>query len=417
MIRFLLLTFLMVALDAYLFQLVQNLTSSLSRPARLVVHGLYWAIPALALFWLLARDTGWIGSGPGSPLRSQVQAALFLIYVCKLLILPFGLTDELRRGIQWVVGLFRPEPTYLPGRSRFLSTLGLAAGLLPFSALLYGMWRNPYRYRLHRVKVPVRDLPPGLEGLRIVQISDIHSGSFTLTEPVENAVRMVLDQKPDLVLFTGDLVNVKAEEMSPFMDMFSRVRAPLGVYSVLGNHDYGDYTDWPSAEAKAANFRDLVATHARLGWDLLRNEHRILDIRGEQIALIGVENYSTHARFPKYGDLAKALDGCDDIPLKILMSHDPSHWDAQVKGQRPDIFLTLSGHTHGMQFGVEIPGWMKWSPIQYIYKQWAGLYRDAGQFLYVNRGLGFLGYPGRVGILPEITLLELTAVNPADTPS
>ncbi len=296
----------------------------------------------------------------------------------------------------------------MPSRSKFLSTLGLTAGLLPFSMLMYGMWRNPYRYKIHHTTLPVSGLPEAWEGLRIVQISDIHSGSFTLTEPVEHAIQMILDLKPDLVLFTGDLVNTQAVEMAPFLSMFSRVRAPEGVFSILGNHDYGDYHRWPTAEAKQQNFQELVDTHAQLGWDLLQNEHRILNIRGEQLALVGVENYSTHARFPKYGDLEKSLVGCEHIPLKILMSHDPSHWEAQVKGQHKDIFLTLSGHTHGMQFGVEIPGWMKWSPIQYMYKQWAGLYQEAGQYLYVNRGLGFLGYPGRVGILPEITLLELT---------
>ncbi len=365
----------------------------------------------IAILWLAGIQFGLVTPEKAGKFKSIFQSALFLIYICKVIILPFILIDDLRRGFLWVAGLFRTEPTYMPSRSRFLSTLGLAAGALPFSLLLYGMWRNPYRYKVHKTKIPVRNLPSALDGLRIVQISDIHSGSFTLTEPVENAIKMVLDLEPDLVLFTGDLINSQASEVVPFISMFSNIHAPSGVYSILGNHDYGDYHDWPSKAAKEANFQDLVNTHAKLGWDLLRNEHRILNIRGEEIALVGVENYSTHARFPKYGDLDKALDGCAHVPLKILMSHDPSHWEAQVRGQHQDIFLTLSGHTHGMQFGVEIPGWMKWSPIQYVYKQWAGLYQHAHQYLYVNRGLGFLGYPGRVGILPEITLLELTQNN------
>lgn len=411
MLRILILAVILLIVDFYIYQPFLTAIAPMGRSLRIISSILFWSIPVLALFWLVGLQQGWITPEHTGKFRSVFQAALFLIYLCKIVVLPFVLIDDLRRGFLWVAGLFGTEPTYLPGRSRFLSTLGLAAGALPFSMLLYGMWRNPYRYTVHRTKIPVNNLPEALEGLRIIQISDIHSGSFTLTEPVENAIKMVQDLRPDLVLFTGDLVNSQASEMVPFMTMFSKIHAPSGVYSILGNHDYGDYHDWPTAEAKQSNFQELIQTHADLGWDLLRNEHRILNIKGEELALVGVENYSTHARFPKYGDLDLALDGCSHVPLKILMSHDPSHWEAQVRGQHKDIFLTLSGHTHGMQFGVEIPGWMKWSPIQYVYKQWAGLYQDAGQYLYVNRGLGFLGYPGRVGILPEITLLELTRKN------
>lgn len=411
MIRILILSLVMLALDLYIFQPFQTVIAPWNRHFRLVLQLIYWLVPAMAILWLVAAQYGWLGEGNPGRFRAIAQSTLFLVYICKLIVLPFILIDDLRRGASWLAGLFSSEPTFMPDRSRFLSTVGLAAGLLPLSSLLYGMWRNPYRYKVHHAQIPIRDLPEDLDGLRIVQISDIHSGSFTLTEPVEHAVDMILDLRPDLILFTGDLVNSRAEEVAPFLSMFSRIKAPLGVYSVLGNHDYGDYHQWPTPEAKQANFQHLVDTHARLGWDLLRNEHRILEIKGHQLALVGVENYSTHARFPKYGDLARALDGCEHIPLKILMSHDPSHWEAQVSGQQTDIVLTLSGHTHGMQFGVEIPGWMKWSPIQYVYKQWAGLYENGDQFLYINRGLGFLGYPGRVGILPEITLLELTSKN------
>ncbi|MCF8238426.1 MAG: metallophosphoesterase [Saprospiraceae bacterium] len=408
MLRILVLAVVLLVIDLYVFQPFQTVTSPLERPVRLALYTLFWLIPVVAIFWLVANEWGWIEHVQIHRYRSIFQSALFLIYICKVIVLPFILIDDLRRSAAWVMGLFSSEPSYLPGRSKFISTLGMAAGLLPFSMLMYGMWRNPYRYKIHHALLPVSGLPKAWEGLRIVQISDIHSGSFTLIEPVEHAIQMIQDLKPDLVLFTGDLVNTQAQEMKPFMSMFSKIRAPEGVYSILGNHDYGDYHRWPTEAAKRKNFQDLVDTHAQLGWDLLRNEHRILNIRGEELALIGVENFSTHARFPKYGDLQKSLTGCEHIPMKLLMSHDPSHWDDQVKGQHKDIFLTLSGHTHGMQFGVEIPGWIKWSPIQYVYKQWAGLYEAGNQYLYVNRGLGFLGYPGRVGILPEITLIELT---------
>jgi hypothetical protein len=244
-------------------------------------------------------------------------------------------------------------------------------------------------------------------GLRIVQLSDIHSGSFTDPDAVHKGIQKVLDLKPDLILFTGDLVNNEASEMKNYSDMFATLKAPMGVFSTLGNHDYGDYVQWPSAAAKKQNLEMLKQVHAGMGWRLMMNEHVMLERGGEQIALIGIENWSAKARFPKYGDLPAAYAGAGAAPFKILMSHDPSHWDAQVVPQFPDIDLMLAGHTHGMQFGVELP-WLKWSPVQYVYKQWAGLYQQGKQKLYVNRGFGFIGYPGRVGILPEITLIELT---------
>ncbi len=242
--------------------------------------------------------------------------------------------------------------------------------------------------------------------MKIVHISDIHIGSLQDKNAVEAGINKVLQQKPDLILFTGDLVNNKAAEMEGWTDLFSQFRAPLGVYSILGNHDYGDYVAWPSLEAKQNNLQQLKQIHAGMGWRLLMNEHVVLEKEGQKIALLGIENWGAKGRFPKYGRMQEAYPGTESIPFKILMSHDPSHWDAQVRTIYPDIDLMLSGHTHGMQFGMENP-FFKWSPVQWMYKQWAGLYEEGGQKLYVNRGFGFIGYPGRVGILPEITLLEL----------
>jgi predicted MPP superfamily phosphohydrolase len=298
----------------------------------------------------------------------------------------------------------------------------LAGGGL-FSSLIYG-FNNKYRYQLHRFQLAFDDLPAGFKGIKIVQISDIHSGSFTDKHAVMRGVDKILKEKADLILFTGDLINNLAEEMDDYMDVFSRVKAPMGVYSILGNHDYGDYVSWPDKneehrkkEAAAgrhlltplqqANLDRLKNIHAELGWRLLLDEYAVLERGGDKIALIGVQNWSSKARFPKYGDLKKAYAGSESYPFKILMSHDPSHWDAQVRPTYADINLMLAGHTHGMQFGVDIPGF-KWSPVQYIYKEWAGLYEEGKQKLYVNRGYGFIGYPGRVGILPEITIIELT---------
>jgi predicted MPP superfamily phosphohydrolase len=274
-----------------------------------------------------------------------------------------------------------------------------------FGSLLYG-FGNKYRYHIKRIPLAFDNLPVSFKGLKIVQISDIHSGSFTDKKAVMHGVNMIMNEKPDLILFTGDLVNNTSEEMNDYMDVFSKLNAPMGVYSTLGNHDYGDYTHWNSREEKVANLERLKHIHSELGWRLLMNEHVALEKGEDKIALIGVENWSAKASFKKYGDLKKAYYGSAPYPFKILMSHDPSHWDAEVRRSYGDIDLMLSGHTHGMQFGIEIPGF-KWSPVQYIYKQWAGLYQEGAQKLYVNRGYGFIGYPGRVGILPEITVFEL----------
>ncbi|MBO9683409.1 MAG: metallophosphoesterase, partial [Flavisolibacter sp.] len=317
-----------------------------------------------------------------------------------------------RRGIQWLVGktFFRnTEGEQIEeekiSRSLFLSWLGLGVGGTLFGSLLLG-FSNKYNYTVKKIKLKYPNLPASFKGLKIVQISDIHSGSLTDKSAVHKGVEKILKLKPDLILFTGDLVNNKSDEMENFIDVFNQLKAPMGVYSTLGNHDYGDYSEWPSDEAKKQNMERLKQIQAQLGWRLLMNENVLLEKNGEQIALIGVENWSSKARFPKYGKLAKAYAGTENIPFKILMSHDPSHWDAEVRPKYSDIDLTLSGHTHGMQFGVEIP-WLKWSPVQYVYRQWAGLYEQGGQKLYVNRGFGFIGYPGRVGILPEITLFEM----------
>jgi predicted MPP superfamily phosphohydrolase len=275
-----------------------------------------------------------------------------------------------------------------------------------FTTLIYG-YSNKYNYKVKNIQLTYDNLPAGFKGIKILQISDIHSGSFMDKKAVQHGVDMILAQNADIILFTGDLVNDKATEMKEYMDVFNQLKAPMGVYSTLGNHDYGDYVSWPNGGiTKAQNLENVKKLHGELGWRLLMNEHVILKRNGDEIALLGIENWSAKARFPKHGRMDLAYPGTEKYPFKILMSHDPSHWDAQVKPDYSDIDLTLSGHTHGMQFGIEIPGF-KWSPVQYMYQEWAGLYEDAKQKLYVNRGFGFIGYPGRVGIMPEITVIEL----------
>jgi hypothetical protein len=250
-------------------------------------------------------------------------------------------------------------------------------------------------------------LPKDFEGLKIVQISDIHVGSFKEKEPIKKGIEMINQENADLVFFTGDLVNNKASEMDDFISIFDKIKSKYGVFSITGNHDYGDYVRWESQSAKADNFRYLMKQHEKLGWKLLMNEHKILKIKGIDLAIIGIENYSGLPQFAKYGSLPKAYEGLPKVDLQILLSHDPSHWDVEVRKMFKAIDLTLSGHTHGFQFGIEIPGWFRWSPSKYIFKQWAGLYKEGEQYLNVNRGFGFLGYPGRVGILPEITVIEI----------
>ena len=296
----------------------------------------------------------------------------------------------------------------LPQRRRFLSVLGLGIAALPFGALLYGMYKGKYNFKVLKYTMEYEDLPEAFDGYQITQLSDIHSGSFDVNkkEKIEYAVDLVNQQKSDLLLFTGDMVNNKSEEMLPWKDLFGKLEAKDGKFSVLGNHDYGDYIDWNTNEAKAQNLQDLIDLQQEIGFDLLLNESRYLQKGNDRIALIGVENWGKGG-FKKAGDLNKAKSQIQPKDFKILMSHDPSHWEAEVIPDDYHYHLTLSGHTHGMQFGIEIPGWFKWSPVKWRYEQWAGIYEESGQFINVNRGFGFIGYPGRFGIWPEITVITL----------
>ncbi|MEO8764719.1 MAG: metallophosphoesterase [Ginsengibacter sp.] len=402
----------MLLLDTYVFQAIKTVSNSASPKTRTIIYSVYWAISIIAIIGFLV----FILTGPGflpKKVRTYLFATVIGLFLAKFFAIVFLLVDDIRRVIQWASGklLFRnTEGAELSddgiSRSIFLSWLGLAAGGTLFGSLVYG-FSNKYNYQVRRVKITFDNLPASFKGLKILHFSDVHSGSFTNKQAVTNGIEKIRAEKADLIIFSGDLVNDKATEMDNYMDIFSQVKAPMGVYSTFGNHDYGDYVSWPqNGVSKSQNLKNLARVHADLGWRLMMNEHVVLEKGGEEIALIGIENWSNKARFPKYGDMAKAYAGSEKYPFKILISHDPSHWDAQVRPLYGDVDLMLSGHTHGMQFGIEIPGF-KWSPVQYIYKQWAGLYEEGKQKLYVNPGYGFIGYPGRVGILPEITVIEL----------
>ncbi|HEY1062506.1 MAG TPA: metallophosphoesterase [Daejeonella sp.] len=345
-------------------------------------------------------------------LRSIILVVFFLTFVSKIFILPFLIADDLRRAIVWISRrLKRKESTEhnktnaIP-RSEFLIKAGTLVAAIPLASLTYGVVSSAYDYRVKRRTLYLPNLPKAFDGIKLGQLSDIHSGSFYDHKAVIGGVDMLLKEKPDMVFFTGDLVNNIASEMYDYQDIFSKVKAPLGVFSVLGNHDYGDYHygQGPSA-AKIKNLADVKQTHKNMGWDLLLNENRRLKIDGDEIAILGIENWGV-GRFAKYGRMDLAVKDTDDIPVKLLLSHDPSHWRAQVLPEYPQIDAMFSGHTHGMQFGL-VTDKFQWSPAQYVYKEWAGHYKEGLQQLYVNVGYGFLGYPGRVGILPEITIFEL----------
>jgi uncharacterized protein len=402
----------MLLLDLYIFQAVKTVAQSLSPKTKTIIYTIFWGITILAVIgYLLFIYTE--QSYLGRKTRTYLFSIIIGLFIAKMVALVFFLVDDLRRGIQYISGKLFFNNTDVDSmndngisRSVFLSWLGIAAGSTLFGTLLYG-FSNQYKYQIKKVKLAFDNLPISFKGLKIVHISDVHSGSFMDKKAVQHGVDMIMEQHADLILFTGDLVNDKATEMKDYMDVFSQLKAPMGVFSTLGNHDYGDYVKWPiEGVSKTQNLINLQKVHADLGWKLLMNEHVALEKGGEKIALLGIENWGAKARFPKYGKMDLAHAGTEKYPFKILMSHDPSHWDAQVKTTYPDVDLMLSGHTHGMQFGIEIPGF-KWSPVQYVYKQWGGLYEDAKQKLYVNRGFGFIGYPGRVGVLPEITVIEL----------
>lgn len=398
-------------IDLYVFQAVKLTAQTATPKIKFIVYGLYWAVSAVVVITLAVMPYINLDNWPKS-FRTYWMAIIIGLFLSKALTVIFLVADDLRRVLQWGGGkLFyqyvQGEPFKGAGISRsvFMSWLGLAVGGGLMAAMMYG-FVNKYRYQLKKVKLNFPNLPEAFKGLKLVHISDVHSGSFTDKKAVEHGVKMIMAQEADLILFTGDLVNDHASEMNDYTEIFARLNAPMGVFSTLGNHDYGDYRQWSSEDEKQQNLERLKQMQANMGWRLLMNEHVVLEKQGQQIALLGIENWGAKANFPKYGKLNEAYAGAEKYPFKILMSHDPSHWDAQVRPEYSDIDLTLSGHTHGMQFGVELPGF-KWSPVQYVYKQWAGLYEEEKQKLYINRGYGFIGYPGRVGILPEITLIEL----------
>jgi len=358
----------------------------------------------------------------------SVRLAIIVLFFVSLLFefcfALFLLADDLRRLAVFIARKpKKPAPKSsgkTPGagaipRSEFHRKAGILAGTIPLAAIKLNMRSGLYDYHIVRQDLYLPNLPKAFDGLRIGQISDIHSGSFFNQKAVQGGVEMLMKEKPDLIFFTGDLVNILSSDMRDYQDIFSKVKAPLGVFSILGNHDYGDYIDWPTAAAKKKNFNEITGTHKTMGWDLLRNENRRLKVGNEEIGILGLENWGDLSRFPKYGRMDLAVKNTEDLPVKLLLSHDPSHWRAQVLPQYPQIDMVFAGHTHGMQCGIRTKDF-QWSPVEYLYREWAGLYREGKQQIYVNVGYGFYGLNGRVGILPEITIFTLkSAAGPSLT--
>ena len=395
-----------VLAEYYGYQAVRTASQHLEPGTRRGLAIGYWVLTVAV--WGLAIWAGSTRQTGNTVLKSYLMSLPLLLLAGKLfMLLPLLLEDLTRLG-RWAVGnSARPAGTAAVAipRSEFLAKLTLALGAIPAVALLWGVLKGGTDYTVRRVQLKFPNLPPAFDGFKVLQISDLHTGSFNSTEPLERAVAMINAQKADLILMTGDLVNNRATEVEPHIPALQGIRSELPIFSSLGNHDYGDYVQWESPAAKRANLERLMRNHAKIGWTLLNDTSHTIERGSDKISVLGVQNWSSHANFPKHGNLPQAHAASGDAPFKILLSHDPSHWEAQVLNY-PDIDLTLSGHTHGMQFGVNLP-FLKWSPVKYVYKQWAGLYEQGRQKLYVNVGLGFLGYPGRVGFLPEITVFEL----------
>ena len=337
------------------------------------------------------------------------MGALLLVFVPKLVVAFFMFGEDFIRVLTGLVNFFinsDDKAAFLPSRRKFVSQIGLGVAAIPFLSLIYGITIGRYNYKVIKQRLFFADLPDEFDGFTVTQISDVHSGSFDNPEKINYAIDLINEQKSDIILFTGDIVNNKAEEMHPWIDVFNRIeKHEFGKYAVLGNHDYGEYIDFPNAEAKLENFNNIKKLYNQIGFDLMLNEHKFIEKGNDKIALVGVENWGKG--FKQAGDLNKASAYLSKDDFKILMSHDPSHWEYEVKNHEKNFHLTLSGHTHGMQFGIEIPGIIKWSLAQFAYKQWAGLYENLGRFIYVNRGFGYHAFPGRVGIMPEITVIEL----------
>ena len=399
-IRLIILFVIIVLLEVYAFQAIKTITKS-------KVTRYSWLFVSIAVYANFAYVALTYDRTQGQTPQFQMAMGILLtVLIPKLVVLIFMFGEDIYRWILKLISAVTSGNTMpLAGRRKFISQISLGLAAIPFVSFIYGIVQGKYNYKVLKYQLTFKDLPEAFDGFTITQISDIHSGSFTNREKIQYGIDLINEQKSDIMLFTGDIVNNKADEMDNWIAVFDKLEAKEGKYSILGNHDYGDYMDWDNPQDKIDNFQKVKDIHEKIGFDLLLDEHRYLEKDGQKIALLGVENWGKG--FNKAGDLQRAAAGIQKEDFKILMSHDPSHWEEKVKQDPFNYQLTLSGHTHGLRMGIEIPGWFKWSPSKYAYKQWAGLYKEAGRIINVNRGFGYHAFPGRVGIWPEITVIEL----------
>ncbi|MEN9929336.1 MAG: hypothetical protein RLZZ231_1257 [Bacteroidota bacterium] len=407
MFRWVFLIVVLSIIELYAFQAVKTFTKT-----RWVLWA-YIFVSASAILFIAYQATKFDRSIGQTHMTMLTLGTLLLVLIPKLIITSVLLLEDVFRLVIATKNYFNhynDEVAYFPERRKFISQIALGLAAIPFSSLIYGMTLGKYNYKVIKQTVFFPDLPDDFDGFTITQISDVHSGSFDDPEKIQHAIDLVNQQNSDMILFTGDIVNTHAKEMHPWIETFKSIQShPFGKYSVLGNHDYGEYVSWPSQTEKDENFKAIKNLYGDIDFNLLLNESVKIKKGTSEIALVGVENWGHN--FKKAGDINIASQHLNKEDFKIVMSHDPSHWEHELKDHPKHFHLTLSGHTHGMQFGIEIPGIIQWSPIQYIYKQWAGLYENKGRYVYVNRGFGFHAYPGRVGIMPEITVIELKKGN------
>lgn len=403
MFRWLFFIVIIAFIEIYAFQAFKTLIKT---RLILVAYEILSGAVIVYLIWSFSQFDRTVGQNKQSLITIGL---LLIVYVPKMFLTVFMFGEDLFRLVRGLTNYFveHDNPSsYIPERRKFVSQIALAIAAIPFASLIYGIFEGKYNFKVIKQQVFFPDLPDAFDGFKITQISDVHSGSFDNHEKIEYAIDLINAQEADMILFTGDIVNTHAREMHPWIETFKKIKSTeYGKYSVLGNHDYGEYVTWPTKKQKDENFQAIKDLYGDIGFKLLLNEHTFIEKDNQKIAVVGVENWGKN--FKQAGDLMKASEGLTSKDFKILLSHDPSHWEYQVKDDEKHFQLTLSGHTHGMQFGIEIPGFFKWSPVQYVYKQWAGLYENLGRYVYVNRGFGFHAYPGRVGIMPEITVIEL----------
>lgn len=405
-------TVLILLIDFYTYQAIRIASNRFPIVLKRITRGTYWSITILSIFSLLLISLGGIAN---EKLIQWIVIWLGILYFSKLILVLVLFADDIRRGMHFTRRYLKRKrqkntetASQRISRSEFFAKTSVVAGSIPFVSLSFGIISGAHNFQVRKQVVYLPNLPKPFDGIRIGQLSDIHAGSLFNRRAIQGGVDLLMREKPDVIFFTGDLVNSETQEIKNYVNVFDKFKAPYGVYSITGNHDYGNYKDWPNEKAKRKNFAAMLAVHKQMGYDLLMNQHRMLELSGEKIAILGIENWGVGPplRFPKYGRLNEAYANTEEASVKILLSHDPTHWDAQVRPEYPDLDLTFAGHTHGYQMGVKL-GSFTWSPAQYRFKQWAGLYQEGSQYLYVNRGFGCIGYPGRIGMPPELTIIEL----------